>query len=230
MKLIITLFFSLLTVYSFGQNRNALDRPKVDERIEILSIVFRLAESEEYSSKIFKLYTDKIDSHYEPYKNHEIIQFIKKLRVENAVGYDAVMSMAIHLDNQLNPLVEFTDKVPEKRWGKDKANEFVRLLKKFYKESNSKQFFKENEQLYSEVSTRFLPVYEHLDLDCYTKFYGKEPNEKYVIIKGLGNGGGNYGPSIDLPNGKREVYAIMGTWKTDSLGMADFTIDNYFPT
>lgn len=140
------------------------------------------------------------------------------------------MSMAIHLDNQLNPLVEFTDKIPDERWGKGNANEFVRLLKKFYQESNSKQFFKENEKLYAEISTRFLPVYEHLDLDWYTKFYGKEPNEKFRIINGLGNGGGNYGPSIDLPNGKREVYAIMGTWKTDSLGMADFTIDSYFPT
>lgn len=230
MKLIATLFFSLLTIFSFGQKINTLDKPKVDERIEILSIVFRLAESEEYSSKRFKLYTDKIESHYAPHKNHELIEFIKTLRNENGVGYDAVMSMAIHLDNQLNPLVKFTDKIPDERWGKDNANEFVRLLKKFYKESNSKQFFKENEKLYSDISTRFLPVYKHLDLNWYTKFYGKEPNEKFVIINGLGNGGGNYGPAIDFSNGKRKVYAIMGTWKTDSLGMADFTIDSYFPT
>lgn len=230
MKSITTLFFSLLTFFSLGQKTNTLDRPKVDERIEILSIVFRLAESEEYNSKRFKRYTDKIETYYTPYKNHELIQFIKTLRNENGVGYDAVMSMAIHLDNQFNPLVEFTDNIPDKRWGKDKANEFVRLLQKFYIESDSKQFFKENEELYSDVSTRFLPVYEHLDLNWYTKFYGKEPNEKFVIVNGLGNGEGNYGPSIDFPNGKREVYAIMGTWKTDGSGMADFTIESYFPT
>lgn len=62
MKFITTLFFSLLIVFSFGQETNSLDKPKVDERIEILSIVFRLAESEEYSSKRFKLYTDKIEN------------------------------------------------------------------------------------------------------------------------------------------------------------------------
>lgn len=229
MKLLTTLFFSLLAVFSFGQAPNTLEKPKVDERVELLSIVFRLAESKEYSSEQFKLYTDKIQEHYKPYKKHELIAFIKKLREENGVSYDAVMSMAIHLDNKFNPLIEFTDKIPDERWGKDNAYEFVRLLKKFYRESNSKKFFKENQNLYKEVGEKFLPVYEHLDLDWYTSFYGKEPTEKFVIVNGPGNGGGNFGPSITFPDGRREVYAIMGTWETDSLGMAKFTLGNYFP-
>ncbi|MCJ0741803.1 DUF4932 domain-containing protein [Pedobacter montanisoli] len=230
MKLIATLFFSLFALLTFAQKNTSLEKPKVDERIEILSIVFRLADSEEYRSERFKLYSDKIQGFYSPFKNHELIQFIKNLRQKNGVGYDAVMSMAVYLDNDLNPIVKFTDEIPDKRWGKDNAYEFTKLLKQFYKDSNSKQFFESNQQLYAEASKRFLPVYEHLDLNWYTKFYGKEPDEKFVIINGLGNGGGNYGPSITLPSGKREVYAIMGTWKTDSLGMADFTINNYFPT
>ncbi|MDR1592882.1 MAG: DUF4932 domain-containing protein [Prevotellaceae bacterium] len=230
MKLLTTLFFSLLTTCSFGQKSNTLEKPKVDERIEILSIVFRLADSREYSSEWFKLYTDKIQAHYKPYKNHELITFIKKLREENSVSYDAVMSMAIHLDNKFNPLVEFTDKIPDERWGKDNAYKFVKLLKKFYKESNSKKFFKENQNLYKNVGKKFLPIYEHLDLTWYTTFYGKEPTEKFIIVNGLGNGGGNYGTSITFSNGKREVYAIMGTWSVDSLGMTKFDLNDYFPT
>ncbi len=229
MKLIAIVFFSLLTIFSFGQSPATLEKPKVDERIELLSIVFRLAESKEYSSERFKLYTDKIQAHYKPYKNHGLIAFVKKLREENGVGYDAVMSMAVHLDSKFNPLVEFTDKIPDERWGKDNAYKFVKLLKEFYKESNSDKFFKENQNLYKEVGEKFLPVYEHLDLAWYTSFYGKKPTEKFVIVNGLGNGGGNFGPSITFPNGEREVYAIMGTWETDSLGMAKFTLGNYFP-
>jgi Domain of unknown function (DUF4932) len=229
MRLLTTLFFSLLMCLSFDQKPNTLEKPKVDERIELLSIVFRLAESKEYSAEKFKLYTDKIQAHYKPYKNHELIAFIKKLRKENGIGYDAVMSMAIHLDHKFNPLVEFTNKIPDARWGKDNAYEFVKLLNKFYKESNSKKFFKENQSLYEEVGEKFLAVYKHLDLAWYTSFYGKGPTEKFIIVNGLGNGDGNFGPSITLPNGKREVYAIMGTWETDSLGMAKFSLGNYFP-
>ena len=231
MKLISTLFFSFITIFCLGQTTNILEKPKVDKRVELLSIVFRLAGSQEYSSEDFKLYTDKIEDYYSPYKNHELIDFIKELRKKEAgVGYDAVMKMAIHLDNQLNPLVEFTDEIPDKRWGKDNADKFVRLLKKFYKDTNSKKFFNENSSFYTEINKRFLPVYEHLDLNWYTQFYGKEPNEEFIIVNGLGNGGGNYGPSIELPNGERKVYAIMGTWETDSLNMAKFTLDYHFPT
>lgn len=230
MKLFTTLFLSFFTLLALAQQNTALEKPKVDERIEILSIVFRLADSEEYKSEQFKLYSDKIQAYYSPFKNHELIQFIKNLRRTNGVGYDAVMSMAIHLDNDLNPIVNFTGDIPDKRWGKENAYQFAKLLKQFYKDSNSKQFFESNQPLYAEVSKRFLPIYEHLELNWYTKFYGKQPDEKFVIVNGLGNGGGNYGPSITLPNGKREVYAIMGTWQTDSVGMADFTINNYFPT
>jgi len=229
MKLVFTLLLSLTTLLSYGQ-KPILDKPKVDERVELLSIVFRLAGSEEYSATRFKKYTDHIEAYYAPYKNHELMVFIKNLRKENGVGYDAVMDMAIHLDDNLNPIVPFTDKIPDGRWGKEKANAFVRLLKKFYKDTNSKQFFTENKNLYAEASERFLPIYETLDIDWFTTFYGKAPKERFRIVNALANGGGNYGPSIELTNKKKEVYAIMGAWKTDSMGMVDFPVAAYFPT
>ncbi len=230
MKLITVIIFSLLFTVSYGQKSGALEEPKVDERVEILSIVFRLAESEEYNSEVFKLYTDRIQMHYNSFKNHELIQFVKKMRKENGVGYDAVMSMAIHLDDQLNPLIEFTNEVPDTRWGKENSYKFVSLLKEFYQDSDSEKFFKENTKLYKEVSKRFLPIYKDLDIDWYKSFYGKEPNEEFLIVNGLGNGGGNYASSVNFPIDKRKVYAIMGTWKTDSTGMAMFPIKSYFPT
>ncbi|MBO9618221.1 MAG: DUF4932 domain-containing protein [Niabella sp.] len=230
MKSTVIILFILISVKGFSQNKKLLDKPMIDKRVELLSIVFRLSGSNEYSSTLFKIYTDKIDAYYGAYKNHELIQYIKKIRQENGIGYDAVMKMAIYIDDRLNPLVPFTENIPEKRWGKERAYRFVKLLKKFYDDTNSKQFFKDNRRLYREVSKRFLPVYEHLDLSWYKSFYGKKPNEKFIIINGLGNGGGNYGVAFDKPDGARKVYAIMGTWQTDSLGMADFSIDSYFPT
>jgi hypothetical protein len=230
MNKILIPFLICLTFYGCRQKYNTIDKPKVDQRVELLSIVFRLAECQEYSSEDFKLYTDKIKEHYQPHKNHELIQFVKKIREEKGVSYDAVMSMAIHLSNDFSPLVEFTDKVPDERWGKENAQKFAQLLRAFYEDSQSEQFFSMNENLYREASRRFLPVYEKLDIDWYTSFYGKEPKELFSIVNGLGNGEGNYGPAIEHANSQREVYAIMGTWSIDSLGMAEFPVDDYFPT
>lgn len=224
--------FLMIICSSFinAQVQNTLEKPATDERVELLSIVFRLAESEEYNSEIFKLYTDRINNHYTQYKDHKLIKFIKKLREENAVGYDAVMKMAVHLDEDLNPKIPFSAKIPDNRWGEENAYKFVSLLQDFYKKSDSEIFFRKNKALYAQASERFLPIYKKLDLDWYTHFYGKEPNEKFIIINGLGNGGGNYGPTVNLPNKENEVYAIMGAWNTDSEGMVEFPAKNYFPT
>ena len=43
MKAFATLLFLFITSLSFSQKMTILERPKVDERIELLSIVFRLA-------------------------------------------------------------------------------------------------------------------------------------------------------------------------------------------
>lgn len=229
-RILFTLFL-FICANSFSQQSNILDKPKVDERVELLSIVFRLADAKEYNSKRFKLYSDKIEKHFDKYKNHDLITFVKQIREENGIGYDAVMKMAIHLGTapKFKPLVDITDSIPDIRWGKNNSEKFIKLLTAFYKEAHCKEFFKNNSQLYASVSNKFLPVFENIDLNWYKSFYGKEPKEKFIIVNGLGNGGGNYGPDIVFKNGTREVYAIMGTWSVDSLGMAKFGLNDYFP-
>lgn len=232
MKKIIGIFLFLITLNAYSQNGTILKEPKVDKRIELLSIVFRLADSREYSSKKFPKYVENIDNHFGKYKNHELITFIKKKLRKRGVGYDAVMHMAISITEppKMKAILPFTKEFPEERWGKKNATKFLKLLNQFYNETDCETFFKSNEDLYRVASDRFNLVYKKLDLDWYQKFYGKKPKGEFVIVNGLGNGGGNYGPNIRLANGKELIYAIMGTWSVDSLGVPKFKMDSYFPT
>ncbi|MFA7090140.1 MAG: DUF4932 domain-containing protein [Bacteroidales bacterium] len=202
--------------------------PRVDERVELLSIVFRLAGAYEYNDTMYNAYTDLIKAHYEPFKDHPAIDFARQVREYNGVAYDAVMFMAIHLDKDMNPRVPFNDSVPEIRWGKEDAERFAVLLRDFYEKSGSRAFFENNSDLYAQTSDRFLPVYEQLDLDWYKTFYGKEPDEQFIIVNAPGNGVNNYGPQIRLSDNRREVYAIIGLWKTDEKGIPVFPLDQYF--
>ncbi len=117
----------------------------------------------------------KIRAHYEPFKGHKIIEFVKQLRETNGVAYDAAMFMAISLDDNLDPLVPFSDRIPETRWGRKNALEFVRLLKDFYRETNSIEFFRQLKEDYQLASERFAPVYEKLDIAWYPAFYEQAP-------------------------------------------------------
>ncbi len=219
-----------MTFKTYGQKSEILSEPKVDERVELLSLVFRLADSREYSSNKFPIYVEKIEEHFEPYKNHELIKYIKKKLRKKGIGYDAVMQMAVSLSENypFQPIVPFSSQIPEERWGKQRANKFLLLLNKFYEDTECDEFFKSNKQLYSTASDKFKKVYDELDINWYQNFYGQKPKGEFRIVNGLGNGGGNYGPSITI-NGQEIIYAIMGTWSVDSLGVPQYDVDDYFP-
>ena len=230
MKHLICALIICLSVQAMGQNGEILAKPKVDERVELLSIVFRLAECQEYSARRFPKYVESIEAHFGPYKNHELIKYIKNTVRPSGVGYDAVMNMAISLSDNYPfvPLVPFSDDIPEARWGKKKATKFLEMLNAFYLEANAQKFFEAQEALYRQASENFSKVYEALDVHWYASFYGEEPKGEFRIINGLGNGGANYGPHITV-NDKEIVYAIMGTWSVDSLGAPMYRVDDYFP-
>lgn len=206
--------------------------PSVDRRIELLSIVFRLAGNSEYNDDSFKTYVSDIRCHFGKYKDHPLIAFAKELNDKNGVCFDAVMFMAIYLSQPplLDPLVPFAGKIPEGRWGQDNAGKFADLLKQFYADSRCDEFFKKHEGLYRAVQERFMPVYKSLDVNWYEQYYGAKPDGSFNIIIGLGLGGGNYGPKVIYPDGREDSYAIMGTWSVDSTNIPVYKADNYLPT
>src|ERR1035437_10127930 len=229
MKKILILILLIVCQQSFAQEKLLIETPQVDKRVELLNIVFRLAGNQEYNSTFFKKYTDKVDNHFNAFKEHELIKFAKELQEQKGISYDAVVSMAVILDDHLNPLIDFSTTLPEKRWTNEDATKFVRLLKKFYKDAACEAFFRENELFFQEVSNCFSSVYKILDLNWFQSFYGEKTDENFNIIISPGCGDQNYGPSYTLPNAKREVFAIMGTWKVDESGMPVYENDEYLP-
>ncbi|WP_282042785.1 DUF4932 domain-containing protein [Winogradskyella flava] len=231
MKKTVLMFFLIASGITVCQENQILEKPVVDQRIELLSIVFRLAENSEYSSRRFPIYIEKIEKHFNQYKNHDLIKYVKNNLKKRGIGYDAVMSMSISISSppEFNPLLPFSETLPDKRWSEKRAEKFLRLLRKFYLDTNCELFFKENHELYHESSKRFIDVYNNLDIEWFTKFYGEKPKGVFRIINGLGNGGANYGPKIVLHN-EEVIYAIMGTWSVDSLGMPKYNLPKYFPT
>lgn len=95
MKRFSSIFLLLFFGYSF-----ASIKPKVDERVELMSIVFRLAGNPEYNDENNKRYADDIESYFSAYKNSDLILYAKSLRENRGISYDAVMSMAVRLEKK----------------------------------------------------------------------------------------------------------------------------------
>ncbi len=214
-----------------GQNA-ILSKPAVDLKVELLSIVFRLAGNKEYNSDKNTFYIERIHSHFDRFKNHELIKYALQIRESDGIGYDAVMSYAVNIDSlsTIEPIIPFSQSTPDKRWSKAVLTKFTSLLKQFYIDADCETFFRSNADYYTAAESQFYSLFKKLDVEWFQKYYGKSPNENFKIIIGLGNGGNNFGPHLDLPDKSRNVYAIIGSSTFDAAGTPIFETDYYLPT
>lgn len=229
MKKILFFITLLLFTKSIAQEKISA---QFDERVELLSIVFRLAGNPEYNSNLYNSYVAHINSYYEKHKNHPCIIYAKHIREENGISYDAVMSMAVHLTKPPKiSLIKEKKSSLDKRWNKIDKKKFLALLNSFYLDSNSESFFNNHQNINNESILSFNSILTDFDQNWYSKYYGKEPVELYNIILCFGNGSGNYGAKCNPEKNKNEIFAFMGVWKFDKeTGRPIFNKENYLST
>ncbi|MCC6910288.1 MAG: DUF4932 domain-containing protein [Phycisphaerales bacterium] len=215
-----------------SQQPDAMAVPvRVDERVELMSIVFRLVGAREYTMAPTATYVQEVDAHFGPFKEHATIQLAAKLRAERGISYDAVASYAVHLKGgpQLEPKIPFDDpKVQlESRWSPQAATEFLAALQQFADDSKAFEFFDAHRDFYdaaaqkleAEIARR--PYRQWID-----GYFGASPGASFTGIVGLLNGGGNYGVKVVYPDGRLEILPIIGASRFDDAGLPVFSADD----
>jgi Domain of unknown function (DUF4932) len=227
--LLVSLCYLLPNPYfAIGQVNQPTPSPRVDERVELLSIIFRLAGNGEYHMDRLPLYSADIDRYFAPYKNHPCVQMAHALaEKDDGVGFDAVMAMAISLSPppELKPLVTFSSTIPDKRWGETDSEKFVPLLRDFYRDSKFATFYEAHRPMYQLAEQRFITTLRAIDFGWYPRFYGKSPDLTFHLILGLNNGGANYGPRLVHPDGRMELFSIIGCWTHEESGNPTYPSD-----
>lgn len=203
-------------------------RVGVDPRVELLSIVFRLAGNNEYTQGAVPSYLHAIDRYFGPYRNHKAVLMARALHKTDGVGFDAPMNLAVHLKD----VESLAERVPldrpdndlDPRWHGAKVRAFIAALRSFVVDTHFEDFLKPQQALY-DVTDRRLREYvrTNLDLAWYTRFFGAHSPVRFIIIPGLVNGGPSYGASLTMKDGVKELYAIPGVWQVDADGLPIFT-------
>jgi len=225
-RLLIFLTIIFCTQFPIAYSQNSISA-SVDERVELMSIVFRIAGSQSYAKTTVEEYSKQIDQYFEKYKNDKLIDFTKNLIRKNEIAYDAVVSMAMHLkieNGQISLNQDLDALLPDERWGKD-TDKFISLLNVFYTASNFHQFYFEHENLYSLSEKNFEKYINAVDIKWFQAFYDKEVKDNFKIILQLAAGGSNYGQKIKYNSGQVINYALLCTWETDSLGIPEYELN-----
>ncbi|RJP36411.1 MAG: DUF4932 domain-containing protein [Phycisphaerales bacterium] len=192
-----------------------------------MSIIFRLAGNPEYGRGRVEAYTRDVETQFRPHADHAVVKFGQRLRREHGVSFDAVMGMAVHLDDALTPGERVPFDAPycrlDKRWPVADAHRFLTLAADFVKETKFADFIKDHQPLYDLTQERVSALLEkEAHLDWFEAFFGARPTARFVLVPGLLNGGGNYGPSFVNAQGEEELYCVLGVWQVDKSGKPGF--------
>jgi hypothetical protein len=201
----------------------------VDPRVELISIIFRLAGNPEYNRGRLAAYNKDIEKHFRAYASHPVVKLASDLRRTRGVSYDAPMSLAIHLSdaNSLNERVPFDGQPAglDGRWRVDEVRYFLEKARQFAKETDFGGFFKAHKPLYEKTAAaaQYL-LRDKAHLEWFKEFFGARPGTGFRLVLGMANGPNNYGARVKLPTGE-EFYCILGVWKLGMLGFGDPKFD-----
>ncbi len=203
---------------------------KVDPRVELLSLIFRLAGNPEYSQARVRAYAQDADRQFGGFRDHAVVKLARQLRRNDGVSFDAVMSLAVHLKDAeglaLAGPIEPWPADLDARWKPEAAREFLAAARQFVRAAGFKQFCEQHWGLYGTTAGRLRALLEKkAHLEWYPGYFGERPSATFSVVPGLLNGGCCYGPRCRGPQGREALYCILGVWKTDGGGLPEFTPD-----
>ncbi|NOT10063.1 MAG: DUF4932 domain-containing protein [Gemmatimonadales bacterium] len=200
----------------------------VDARIELLTIVFRLAGNHpEYNQCRVPAYAAAIDRWFAPVRDHEAIRRARGLRDSAGIGFDAIPSLAIHLTDPpalapRRPLADDSATI-DRRWRGIDPAPFLAALRRFATEGRFAEFAASENRLYGLTTNRLREfVRAGFDHPWYQRYFGATPALDVRFVPGICNGGANYGPRFFGADRRLELYAILGIGAVDSLGAPVF--------
>ena len=183
-----------------------IPQPKVDERFELLGIVFHLA-GVPFHQVPFKEYADAIDQHFASFKRHPVV-----LAASMAGRRTSAYTIAVHIsiengrvilpDTNLEKLLN--DQFPERT-----ARLFVRQLDDFYLKSRFREFFEANREMYQKIESLLKKSSDKIDYSWFKKFYGYAPLEHlHIVPTYIGDGGGR-AVLGRVKEGHEEFFALI---------------------
>ncbi len=194
---------------------------KVDRRFELLAIVHRLAGAGEYRTSRTP-YALEVDAAFAAFTDHPAVTTAKALRAKHGISYDAPMLLAAHLDDRFE--LRAADELPtiDARWTGVDVAAYAGQLRDFATASKLVAFFDAHQPYYTKVAdTLRVAVDAERPVPWFDRFFGPRAKARFVVVPGLLSGQRNFGPRITLPDGREELFQVLGIHRPDGMPATD---------
>lgn len=186
---------------------------RVDTRVEIASVMARLAGFEEYQAAGLADYDAAVDAHFAPFRQHPAIATLRDLRGSHGIGYAAPLELALAAEPgswrptiTLQPRPDFLDA----RWDATSAQAFLAAAREFEHDTGAAAFFKTQRALHAQAEAAFATALGgRLDLEWY-RAMATTPVD-FRIVPALLAGPNNYGLQHRTLDGRQRIFGLIGT-------------------
>jgi hypothetical protein len=184
----------------------------VDPRVELISIVFRLAGNPEFNNGTLRPCVRAIEAHFGDFDNHAAVRMAAELRRTRSMSCDGPMSLAVHIDHdlRLRKIPEDWPSTLDYRWEKDETAQFLEKLRQFAADTKFDEFFKAQRDVYETGIQSCKDFIGPLNIGQWLiDYFGVKDCGDLRLVLGFVNGFSNYGVRF-ASDQANEKYAIVG--------------------
>lgn len=184
----------------------------VDRRVELVSIVCRLAGFPEYSKSIGTAYARDVDAHFAPFRDHAAVRAAAELKRMHGISFNAPIGLAVYLDDALIPKRPLTPPLPglDPRWDAVDPEPFAAALQDFAQVSGFDAFFAAQATYHHDVEGRIRAALDgHRIIDWFDAHFGPRATATYRVIPGLLSGTMSFSASATDDDGREEIVQVL---------------------
>lgn len=188
---------------------------RVDPRVELVTVVARLAGLAEYRLPGIPAYDRAVDAHFTHQAAHPAVMMLKRLQVERGIGYNAVVEAALSASPQdWTPAVALTPWPDglDRRWDATSLRAFQAAMGDFARDSDAEAFFAAQQPLYAQVEAAVRGNLQgRLEAGWYRTQVPARAVAAFTVIPALLAGNNSYGPHLRLADGREQVFGVLAT-------------------
>ncbi|QGY46856.1 DUF4932 domain-containing protein [Maribellus comscasis] len=201
---------------------------KVDERIELLSIVQHFTTWAAYGHNRYDLYyQSEVEEYFKPYSDHQAVKLCQEL-YDFGFSFDAPPTFVLYHSELpgFEQSTPYTEYLISRAGSELKLKEFANSLQNFAIKSNFEKFYNSQTDFYKRVVDSIKQtIPDENYIRTLENYYG-DKKESYTIIADPLFQRGGYGPQIQSDDGEL-VYSILGA-KNSINGFPVFGDKNIF--
>jgi hypothetical protein len=191
-------------------------RVRVDLRVEVASVVCRLAGYPEFQAPGLADYDDAALRWFGAHRHHPTVKLFQALKRERGMGYNGALDLALLAVSER----KWTPRVPlnprpatlDDRWDAATARRALAALGAFAKETRASAFFASQAPRQREAEAALAKALEgHVDLDWHPRVFAPRGPLVVQVVPGLLVGPNNYGIRVEVPGQATEIIQIIGT-------------------